>query len=109
MTSAQKYAACVALAPNFRIGIEYTTLPIVSRALVWHGRRPADMNELSSGMSFPEGHAFEPLLGEVLTRALATLQGALYGPRSPGGYPYPGAASRGAFIARSGAVVGSGA
>jgi hypothetical protein len=84
MTPAQKYAACVALAPNFRIGVEYTTFPIVSRSLVWHGRRPADMNEQSAGILFPTGAAFEPHFDELLTRALAALQSPLDARSPPG-------------------------
>lgn len=76
MTPKQKYEACVALAPNFRIGIEYLTLPTVSRAIVWHGRRPGDMSEMSTGLIFPDDSAFEPKFSELLTRALAALSGA---------------------------------
>lgn len=75
MTPKQKFEACVALAPNFRLGVEYLTLPTVARALVWHGRRPHDMNEKSAGIVFPEDSAFEPKFDELLTRALAELQG----------------------------------
>lgn len=73
MTPKQKFDACVLLAPNFRVDIEYTTLPTVSRALVWHGRRPADILPMSAGIVFPEGNPFEPLFDEILTRALAAL------------------------------------
>jgi len=79
MTARQKFEACVILAPNFRIGIEYLTMPSVARALVWHGRRPADMAGLSAGILFPAGLPFEPLFDELLTRAFATLQGPLAG------------------------------
>ena len=75
MTAKQKFEACVALAPNFRLGVEYTTLPTVSRVLVWHGRRPHDMSEKSGGLIFPDESAFEPKFDELLTRALAELQG----------------------------------
>lgn len=75
MTAKQKFEACRVLAPDFRLGVEYTTLPTVSRALVWHGRRPRDMNEKSAGIIFPEDSAFEPKFDELLTRALAELSG----------------------------------
>lgn len=75
MTAKQKFEACVALAPNFRLGVEYVTLPSVARVLVWHGRRPQDMNEKTAGIIFPEASAFEPKYDELLTRALAELQG----------------------------------
>lgn len=75
MTPKQKFEACVALAPNFRLGVEFLTLPTVSRALVWHGRRPQDMVEKTAGLIFPEGSAFEPKFDELLTRALAELRG----------------------------------
>jgi hypothetical protein len=73
MTPKQKFEACVSLAPNFRVCVVYTTLPTVSRTLMWYGRRPGDMNELSAGMIFPEDRAFEPIFDELLTRALAAL------------------------------------
>jgi hypothetical protein len=73
VTPKQKFDACVLLAPNFRVEVVYTTFPTVSRALVWHGRRPADINPMSAGIAFPEGNPFEPLFDEILTRALAAL------------------------------------
>lgn len=75
MTPKQTFEACVALAPDFRLGVEYTTLPTVSRALVWHGRRPRDMHERSAGIIFPEDSAFEPKFAELLARAFAELSG----------------------------------
>lgn len=75
MTPKQKYEACVALAPDFRIGVEYTTLPLVSRVLAWHGRRPRDMAPRGAGITFPEGSDFEPKLDALLGQALADLSG----------------------------------
>jgi hypothetical protein len=69
----QRYLACVALASNFRIGVEYTTFPTVSRALVWHGKRPQDLTEKTAGIVFPVNSDFEPKLSFLLTQALATL------------------------------------
>jgi len=75
VTSSQLFSACVALAPNFRVDVEYTTLNIVPRALVWHGRRPADIQPMTAGILFPEGALFEPLFHEILVRAYAALSG----------------------------------
>jgi hypothetical protein len=73
MTPKQNYEACRALAPDFRVCIEYTTLPTVSRVLAWHGRRPSDLAEQTSAIVFPEATAFEPKFAEILTIAYATL------------------------------------
>lgn len=73
MTQKQLYEACVQLAPDFRIGIEFTTLPTVSRVLAWHGRKRGDMNERSMGIIFPEGSDFEPKLTLLLQQAWAEL------------------------------------
>lgn len=75
MTPKQKYEKCVELAPDFRIGVEYTTLPTVSRVLAWHGRRPRDMAPRGAGIVFPEDSAFEPKFSELLSQALANLSG----------------------------------
>lgn len=76
MTPEAKYEACRAIAPDFRIGIEYTILLTVSRALVWHGTPPGSLTPMSAGITFAPGEAFEPRFDELLTRALAALQTA---------------------------------
>lgn len=74
MTQAQLYAACVTLAPNFRVQITWTTLPTVSRSIQWFGRKKDSLVEQTGGIVFPENSDFEPKLTFVLTQALATLQ-----------------------------------
>lgn len=73
MTAKQKFEACVEIAPNFRIGIEYLDMPSASRFLMWHGRRSGDLNERSGGIVFVEGANFETHFDELLTRALGDL------------------------------------
>lgn len=73
MTSKQKFEACVVLAPNFRIGIEFIEMPTATRYLMWHGRRTGDLNERNGGIVFVEGANFETHFDELLTRALADL------------------------------------
>jgi hypothetical protein len=74
MTPKQLFNACIALAPDFRVCIEYTTMPTMQRVLVWHGRKPTDMTARSAGIPFPENTEFEPKLAFVLEQALAMLQ-----------------------------------
>lgn len=71
MTPEQLYAACVKLAPNFRIGVEYL---VAGRSLVWHGRRSDRMDEQSAGLLFPGGSSFEAKFAALLQSALITLQ-----------------------------------
>jgi hypothetical protein len=73
MNQKQLFEACVLLAPNFRVGIEYTTMPTSDRVLAWHGRRPSAMEEQSSAIPFPEDTAFEPKFFEILKIAYAAL------------------------------------
>ena len=75
MTSKQMFHACVLIAPNFRVGVEFTTLQQWDRALMWRAKRPADREEKSAGVPFPENSEFEPKLTFLLQQALATLQG----------------------------------
>ncbi len=75
MTAKQKMEACILLAPNFYVTVEFTTFPTVARVMKWYGRRPADISGMSAGMSFPDGYPFDPTFDELLTRAFAALQG----------------------------------
>jgi hypothetical protein len=74
VTNEQLFVAAQALAPNFRIGVEYVTLPTSHRVLVWHGKKPTDLVERSGGTPFPEGTEFEPKYTYLLQQAVATLQ-----------------------------------
>lgn len=74
MTPKQMYDACIALAPNFRVCIEFTTMPTLQRVMMWHGRRPTDLVEQSFGIPFPENTEFEPKFAFLLEQALAVLQ-----------------------------------
>jgi len=76
MTQSQLYAACVNIAPNFAVGIVWTTMPSVARSIYWSGRPTGSLNTLSGGMTFPENSDFEPKLTATLTQALAILQSA---------------------------------
>lgn len=71
MTPSQMFAACVELAPNFRIGIEY---PVSGRSLVWRGRATGAIVEETAGVLFPTNAAFEPLYEFLLRQALTVLQ-----------------------------------
>lgn len=75
MTNAQAYAACVALASDFRIGIEY---PVIGRALVWRGHLGGNvvLPEYQGGVPFPDGSEFEPKFTVLLQNAVLTLQTA---------------------------------
>lgn len=74
MTQQQTFQACVELAPNFRIGIEY---PIVGRSIIWRGTPRGSMTELSAGLTFPDDAVFEPRFTALLQQALVTLRQAV--------------------------------
>lgn len=74
MTPSQLYLACRTLAPNFRVCIEFTTMPTLTRVMAWHGRRPRDMEEQGAAIPFPENTEFEPKFAALLQQALAVLQ-----------------------------------
>lgn len=75
MTNAQAFAACVALASDFRVGVEY---PIVGRSLVWRAHLGGNvaLPELSAGVLFPDGSEFEPKFTVLLQNAALLLRTA---------------------------------
>ena len=73
MTPAQMFAACRVLAPDFALGVTFTTLPTVSRVLAWHGKRPSDLESMGAAIVFPENSDFEPKFSTLLRQALAML------------------------------------
>lgn len=73
MTPKQRFSACVALAPNFRVEVQFVTFQTTDRVMVWYGRRPADIEPMTAGIAFPPGNDFEATFDELLTRALAAL------------------------------------
>jgi len=74
MTQKQMFEACVEIAPNFRIGIEY---PVLGRSLMWRGTPRGTLIELSAGTIFPDNAAFEPNFTFLLTQAVITLRQAV--------------------------------
>lgn len=74
MTPKQLFEACTALAPNFRVCVEYTTMPTNQRVLAWHGRLPDELFERTSALPFQDNRSFEVVFFEVLKTAYATLQ-----------------------------------
>lgn len=73
MTSKQMFDACVAIAPDFKLTVEFTTMPSSPRVLVWKARKPAETVSRGAGIPFPENTEFEPKFFFFLQCALATL------------------------------------
>lgn len=76
MTLKQKFQACVALAPNFRVTIEFVELPSSERVMAWRGRKTNETEERSAGVAFPPGGDFEATFSFLLSQALMTLLGS---------------------------------
>lgn len=74
MSPEQMYQAILLIAPNFRIGVEY---PALGRSLIWRGKPAGTAVELSAGLLFPPGSAFEPRYTALLQQALLQLQQAV--------------------------------
>ncbi len=76
MNDSAIFAACVALAPDFRVGIEYL---VGARSLVWRGALTATSIEYSGGYALLVGtvcDSFEAKYSALLRNALLTLQKA---------------------------------
>lgn len=74
MTQQQMFQACIEIAPNFRIGIEY---PVLGRSLVWRGTPRGTLVELSAGTLFATDGAFEPNFTFLLNQAVIQLRQAV--------------------------------
>lgn len=71
MTQQQMFEACVEIAPDFRIGIEFL---IAGRSLVWHGTPKGSLSPLSAGQQYTSITDFDALLSFLLNQALVTLR-----------------------------------
>lgn len=75
MTEEQLFAACVALAADFRIGVEYLS---GLRRLVWRGKLAPGQPELNGSLTFTpaEVETFEARYRTLLVQAYLTLRKA---------------------------------
>ena len=74
MTQQQMFAACVEIAPDFRIGFEF---PVLGRSLVWRGTPRGSSAQLSAGKQYTTTTDVDATLSFLLNQALVTLRGAV--------------------------------
>lgn len=74
MTQQQMYEACVEIAPDFRIGVEF---PVLGRTMVWRGTPRGSMAQLSAGKQYTAISDVDALLSFLLNQALVTLRAAV--------------------------------